>query len=106
MDIVDVFAKNMNYYLELNNKTRTDLANDLHVPKSVVSAWCNGVNFPRADKIMLLSEYFNIDFIDFFTNKNDSSIDNILKAANMLDKEYREILFSQAKVLLKLQKNK
>ena len=107
MDITSIFAKNINYYLELNNKTRSELANDLGIAKTVVSSWCNGINFPRADKIMLLSEYFNVNFIDFFTEKkSDKSMENILKTASMLDAEYKEILLSQAQALLELQKSK
>lgn len=104
MDITSAFAKNINYYLETNNKTRSELANDLDIAKTIVSSLCNRVNFPRIDKIMLLSKYFNVNYIDFFTEKRHDEI--ILKITNMLDKEYKEILLSQAQNFLEKQKSK
>lgn len=107
MDIAVVFAKNLNYYLELNDKSRSELANDLGIAKTVVSSWCNGVNFPRADKIMLLSKYFNVNFIDFFVeNHSTGSLQEIINVSSKLDDEYQKIVLEQAKTLLKMQKSK
>ena len=108
MDIQQLFRKNIIYYLEKKNKKRIDLSNDLNIPKTVVSSWCNGTNFPRPEKIMLLANYFNIDFIDLFTDKSkeNADLEEINNIAAQLDKEYRNIVLEQAKTLLKMQKKK
>ena len=108
MDIQQLFRKNIIYYLEKKNKKRIDLSNDLNIPKTVVSSWCNGTNFPRPEKIMLLANYFNIDFIDLFTDKSKEKADleEINNIAAQLDKEYRNIVLEQAKMLLEMQKKK
>ncbi len=59
-----IFSKNLNYYMELNKKTQTDLINDLGFDKSAVSTWCNGTRLPRMDKIEILAKYFNVNRSD------------------------------------------
>ena len=109
MNIQHIFQKNIIYYLERSEKKRVDLANDLNIPKTVVSSWCNGTNFPRPDKIMMIAEYFNINFIDLFTDKskeNNNDVEQITELVKQLDEEYRSIVLEQAKTLLKMQKKK
>lgn len=36
------------------------MAADLGLPQSTVSEWLNGVYRPKADKLLLLAEYFNV----------------------------------------------
>lgn len=65
----NVFAKNLKYYMELNNKSRNDIAKITNVPYSTVSSWCNALYYPRIDKIELLANYFNILKSDLVENK-------------------------------------
>lgn len=58
------FAKALNYYLSLNNKTQQDLINDLHYSSSTVSQWCNGKNVPRMDRIKAVATYLGVDKAD------------------------------------------
>ena len=37
-----IFSKNLNYYMSKNNKTQTDIIEDLGINKSTISTWCNG----------------------------------------------------------------
>lgn len=67
----EVFAKNLNYYMELNHKTRSDIAQITNVPYSTVASWCNALYYPRIDKIELLANYFNILKSDLVENKTD-----------------------------------
>lgn len=71
----DVFAKNLKYYMELNNKTRYDIAKITNVPYSTVSSWCNALYYPRIDKIEMLANYFNILKSDLVEDKEKK--DNI-----------------------------
>lgn len=68
-----IFSKNLNYYMELNGKTQTDLVNDLGFNKSAVSTWCNGTRLPRMDKVEILARYFNINRSDLIEEKDTSS---------------------------------
>lgn len=67
-----IFSKNLNYYMQLNNKTQTDLINDLGFNKSAVSTWCNGTRLPRMDKVDALAKYFKINRSDLIEEKEHS----------------------------------
>lgn len=66
---IDIFIKNLKYYMNLNNKTRTDICNDLKLPYTTFAEWYNGNVYPRIDKIELLANYFNIKKSDLIENK-------------------------------------
>lgn len=68
-----IFSKNLNYYMNLNGKTQTDLINDLGFNKSAVSTWCNGTRLPRMDKVEMLAQYFNINRSDLIEEKDTTS---------------------------------
>lgn len=65
----NVFAKNLKYFMAINNKTRIDICSDLDLPYSTVTDWCNGKIYPRIDKIELLANYFEIKKSDLVENK-------------------------------------
>lgn len=71
-----IFSKNLNYYMELNEKTQTDIINDLGFNKSAVSTWCNGTRLPRMDKVELLAQYFDINRSDLIEDKNKQTDDH------------------------------
>lgn len=56
----DIFAENLKYYIELNNKDRNQLCKDLNIKYSTLSEWINANKYPRIDKIELLANYFGI----------------------------------------------
>lgn len=55
-----IFSKNLNYYMSKNNKTQTDIIEDLGINKSTISTRCNGTKMPRMDTIQKLADYFGI----------------------------------------------
>ena len=59
-----IFSKNLNYYMNLREKTQTDIVNDLDINKSAISSWCNGTRFPRMIKVELLANFLNINVSD------------------------------------------
>ena len=67
------FSKNLNYYMALNDKSQTDLVNDLGFNKSAVSTWCNGTRLPRMDKVEILAKYFNINRSDLIEEKESET---------------------------------
>ena len=71
-----IFAKNLKYYMELNNKSRVDVCSDLDIPYSTFTDWCNGNIYPRIDKIEMLANYFEIkksDLVEDNTNKKENN---------------------------------
>lgn len=68
-----IFSKNLNYYMALNDKSQTDLVNDLGFNKSAVSTWCNGTRLPRMDKVEILARYFNINRSDLIEEKKSET---------------------------------
>lgn len=66
-----IFSKNLNKYMQLNNKNQIDIINDLGFNKSSVSTWCNGTRLPRMDKVDALARYFNINRSDLIEEHND-----------------------------------
>ena len=67
-----IFSKNLNHYMEINQKSQTDIINDLGFNKSAVSTWCNGTRLPRMDKVEALAKYFGINRSDLIEEKNNS----------------------------------
>lgn len=65
----EIFARNLNYYMTINKKSRMDVCRDLEIPYSTVTDWCNGNIYPRIDKIELLANYFEIKKSDLVENK-------------------------------------
>lgn len=66
----EIFSKNLNYYMNINKKTRTDLSRDLDIPYSTITDWCNANIYPRIDKIEILANYFDIKKSDLVENKD------------------------------------
>ena len=69
-----IFSKNLNYYMKLNEKTQTDLVNNLGLNKSAVSTWCNGTRLPRMDKVDMLAKYFGINRSDLIEEKDETHL--------------------------------
>lgn len=70
----EVFAKNLNYYMNINHKDRSDIARDLNLPYTTVTSWCKAEFYPRIDKIQLLANYFSIQKSDLVENKEKADI--------------------------------
>ena len=65
----EIFAKNLQYYMNLNNKSRNDICRDLEIPYSTFTDWYNANIYPRIDKIQLLANYFSIQKSDLVESK-------------------------------------
>lgn len=74
-DIKSNFKNNLIYYLDLRQKTQSDLAKSIGVAKTTVSSYVNGVSTPRLDKIDKICVFLNISRDDLLENHNDSSND-------------------------------
>lgn len=93
----DVFSKNLKYYMAANNKTRSDIVNDLGLSYTTFVSWEKGDNYPRIDKIELLANYFKIPkselieirAIDGLSSKTTKLIDI---TNDLTDQELDEVL--------------
>lgn len=64
MDNKNIFARNLQHYMALNNKTRRDLETALGISYYTITDWVKGKKYPRMDKVELLANYFNIQKSD------------------------------------------
>ena len=67
-----IFHKKLLYYMQLNQKTQSDLVNDLGISQSTISNWCTGLKLPRMGKIQLLADYFGINKSDLIEEHTES----------------------------------
>lgn len=67
----EIFAKNLKYYMEINNKSRTELCKTLGFAYTTFSDWYNAKIYPGIDKIEMLANYFNIKKSDLIENKDN-----------------------------------
>ena len=65
------FAEMLKYYLMMNNKTQSDLVNDLGFDKSTVSNWCAGIRVPKVDVIIDIAKYLHVDVGDLIVDNTD-----------------------------------
>ncbi len=86
----EVFAKNLNHYMKVNNVDRNKLCHDLNFNYTTVREWTNGTAYPRIDKIEVLANYFGILKSDLIEENNNETNTN---------SELDELLFSKAKEL-------
>lgn len=65
----EIFSKNLQYYMSINNKDRYDLVKDLKFPYSTVTDWINGNSYPNIGRIEILANYFNIEKSDLIEKR-------------------------------------
>lgn len=58
-EFLSVFSKRLRYYLELNNMTQRELAEELGVGPTSVHNWLSGQKAPRMDKVDRMCEIFH-----------------------------------------------
>ena len=97
----EIFAANLNRYMEMYGKTQTDLIIDLGVNRSTISTWCRGEKMPRMGTIQTLADYFGVRKSDMIeehsaTEKQDEQ-DLIELREEMRRKPGLRLLFSLTK---------
>lgn len=65
----ETFSNNLNYFLELRQKNKSDLAKAIGVSTSTASAWCNGQKTPRADKVAAICRFLHISMNDLLIER-------------------------------------
>lgn len=67
----EVFAKNLQYYVEKSGKTQKDLCEIVGVSTSTFNDWIKAKKYPRIDKIEILANYFRILKSDLIEKKTE-----------------------------------
>lgn len=71
MDNKNIFSRNLRYQMELNQRSRQDVATALGISYFTVTSWVNGSKYPRMDKVEMLADYFGILKSDLIEEKTD-----------------------------------
>ena len=69
----EVFAKNLNFYVEKSGRTQKELAEIVGVATSTFNDWMKGKKYPRMDKIEILADFFKILKSDLIEEKQKQS---------------------------------
>lgn len=65
----EIFAKNLDFYMNRKGVDRNKLCADLDLKYTTVRDWLKGITYPRIGKIELLADYFGINKSDLIENK-------------------------------------
>jgi len=71
MDNKNIFASNLQRYMEINGKTRREVSEALGVSYYTFTDWVKGKKYPRMDKVEKLAAYFGILKSDLIEEKTE-----------------------------------
>jgi len=71
MENKNIFASNLQKYMNLNKVSRRDLSKALDVSYYTITSWVNGSKYPRMDKVEMLADYFGILKSDLIEEKTE-----------------------------------
>lgn len=96
-----IFARNFNYYLTINNKSQSDIVQDLGITASTVSDWSKGKKYPRVDKMQMIADYFGILKSDLTEEHEETKLTDDIELQEYLEelknRSEMRMLFSLAK---------
>ena len=75
----EIFAKNLQRYIEHSGKDRRELAEEWGFPYSTVSEWLNARKYPRIDRIEIMADYFGILKSDLIEDKSEKEFEEYKK---------------------------
>jgi transcriptional regulator with XRE-family HTH domain len=89
MDNKEIFAYNLNFYMNENGKSRKDVADAIGVSYFTYTDWVKGKKYPRMDKVERLAKYFGIKISDLVEKKTieKNPMEMAKKHAEMLKDE-------------------
>ena len=70
----EIFTENLKHYMNIKQKSQSDISKALDIPLSTVSSWYNGASYPRVDKMQALADYFNISMRNLTDEQNNNSL--------------------------------
>ncbi len=110
MDNKNIFAKNLQHFMDINGKTRRDVSEAIGVSYYTFTDWVKGKKYPRMDKVEKLAAYFGILKSDLIEEKTDEHREMQKKNDTLSDIVIRmqtdEVFFSAVESLYKLDQKK
>lgn len=70
-----IFSQNLNYYLNLFNKSQKEVADAIDVIPTTFSSWTRGISLPRMGKVEKLADYFGIKKTDLIEERSHNTDD-------------------------------
>ena len=96
MDNKNIFASNLNKYMEESQKTRKDLAEALGVSYYTITDWVKGKKYPRMDKVEMLANYFGVLKSDLIEEKDQEDIEKPAIADGLTENHKKLIDFAES----------
>ena len=72
MDNHDIFAENLNYYMDKYEKTRKEVSEAIGVSYFTFTAWATGKKYPRMDSVEKIAKYFGVLKSDLIEKKDEN----------------------------------
>ncbi len=72
-DFNALFAKNLNKYLAISNKSQKEVADAIGVSPQTFNTWCQAIALPRMGKVQKLADYFHIGKSDLIDEPNNTN---------------------------------
>jgi len=105
----EIFASNLNYYMNEKGKSRRDVADAIGVSYFTFTDWVKGKTYPRMNMVEKLAKYFGIKISDLIEKKTieenpvemaelhfemimDEDISEIFADFKKLDKKQKQIV--------------
>lgn len=103
----EIFARNLNYYMKENGKTRNDLCQALDFNYYTVTDWVKGKKMPRMDKVTKLAAYFGIQKSDLIEDKEKPTAadDGLSDSVRTLIEFAKSVPEDKAEMILKVMKS-
>lgn len=89
-----IFANNLRYYININNKQQKDVAKAIGENPSTLNMWATGKTMPSVSKIQKLADYFGVGKSDLIDQKDNSAetFKDIVTKIEMYDPRFKRII--------------
>lgn len=77
-EINQTISRNLQKYLDKNNRTQQELAEFIGVSQATVSNWCKGTKMPRMSKVDMICGFLGINRSDLM-NEESSDYSSLLR---------------------------
>lgn len=68
-EINQTISRNLQKYLDKNNRTQQELAEFMGVSQATVSNWCKGIKMPRMSKVDMICDFLGINRSDLLNEE-------------------------------------
>jgi transcriptional regulator with XRE-family HTH domain len=75
MDNKNIFARNLQMYMDSNGKSRKEVSEALGVSYYTFTDWVTGKKYPRMDKVEKLALYFGVKKSDLIEDRSQEQLE-------------------------------